>query len=136
MLYVLESAAQFKAWIGRIVALKNHTQKSVVNFFCCLTLLHFNVEVSICNKTVKDELENDPVSGRLIIYHNALNMKIEISYKNYIIKCRMFPTVVNLTDRNPLTFCNYEVINGNWFSMKKSCSVSHVNIITFGFNAE
>ena len=57
----------------------------VVNFFCLLTLLHFNVEVSICNKTVKDELENDPVSGRLIIYHNALKMKIEIPYENYII---------------------------------------------------
>ena len=85
MLYVLEAAAQFKAWIGRIVALKNHMQKNVVNFFVGITLLHFNVEVSICNKTVKDELENDPLSGRFIVYQSALNMKIEISYNTYII---------------------------------------------------
>ena len=76
MLYVLEAAAQFKAWIGRIVALKNHIQKSVVNFFVGKLFYISMLKYPSANKTVKDELENDPVSGRLIIYHNALNMNI------------------------------------------------------------
>ena len=58
------------------------------------------------NKTVKDELENDPVSGRLIIYQNALNMKIEISYNTYII------IYSECSDSNVLIFRNHEVING------------------------
>ena len=85
---------------------KESYTKKRCQLFCWLTLLHFNVEVSICNKTVKDELENDPLSGRLIVYQSTLNMKIKISYNTYII------IYSECSDSNVLIFRNHEVING------------------------